>query len=92
MSCGWFLIVNNTLLEKLLILWKNDTSYHISSQSNNDMGLRRESQKPIRTELLQESFMGNTDVISSSLWRKDTHVKEVSSIRPIRAVGKRKVS
>lgn len=28
-----FLIVNNTLLEKLLILWKDNTSYHIASQS-----------------------------------------------------------
>lgn len=41
---GSFLILNNFFLEKMLILWKNDTSYHISSQSigilrQNDTGL-----------------------------------------------------
>lgn len=41
---GLFLILNSTLLMNMLILWKNDTSYHVSSQSigilqHNDMGL-----------------------------------------------------
>lgn len=73
---GGILILNNILLEKRLILWKNDTSYHISFQSieiihHNDMGLGRRNKKKKKKLKIRKTKM--TITVAIELHAQHTH-------------------
>lgn len=64
----WFLILNNIFLEKMLILWKNDTSYHISSQS---IGILRQNDTGLGKKKFTETEMNIT--VAKELYGQHMH-------------------